>query len=146
MVEKYLVIYPSGKLAWANLERKPQYDDIYNGEEALDAAEIKKIIGCEWLEQVYTNVPNVVMMIDDIGKFQSPPKPHNELASQLYNGWNPMRIDNIVGTAVLFALRPTGPLQELDIFPLSLMELVHVCDKMHINCFDLLDKEDLTNE
>lgn len=141
MKEKYLVIYPSGKLAWAKLERKPRYDGVYNGEEALDTADIKKIIGCEWLEQVYTNVPGVVMMIDETGKIQQDPKPHNELASRLYGGYVPIPIDDIVGTAVLFALQPTGPLQEMDLFPLSFTQLLRVCEKMGVQKIIFEDKE-----
>ena len=103
--------------------------------------DVRKIIGCEWLEQVRTNVPDVVMLIDETGKIQRVPKPHNELASRLYNGWNPVLIDDIVGTAVLFGLRPTEPLGELDLFPLSFTQLVGVCEKMGIKEIIFEDEE-----
>ena len=141
MIEKYLVIHPSGKLEWAELERKPRNDGIFNGEETLNMDDVRKIIGCEWLEQVHTNVPDVVMLIDETGKIQQKPKPHNELAFRLYNGWNPIPMDDIVGIAVLFGLRPTEPLGELDLFPLSFTQLVRVCEKMGIQEIIFEDEE-----
>ena len=86
MLEKYLVIYPSGELKWAELERLPRYDCVYNGDEALSNEDIRKLIDCDCLEQVYTLIPNVVMVIDASGKLRRPPKVHNELASRLYGG------------------------------------------------------------
>ena len=141
MEEKYLVIYPSGKLAWAKLERKPRYNEVYNGEEALDIKDIAKVIDCEWCEQVYTSIPDVVMMVDEVGKVRLDPKPHNELASRLYYGWNPMHQDDIVGTVVLFALRPVGPLQEMELFPLNFNQLMLVCEKMGIRELIFTDEE-----
>lgn len=119
MVEKYLVIYPSGKLAWAKLERKPRYDGVYNGEAALNMDDIRKIIGCEWLEHVQTIHRGIAMLIDETGKIQQTPKPHNERASLLYGGWNPLRLDDIVGTAVIFGLQPVDPYGEQEYFPLT---------------------------
>ncbi len=118
MLEKYLVIYPSGLMQWVELERKPRYDDIYNGEPALCLNDIRKVIGCDWLDQVGTVVPGVVMMVDEVGKVLPQPKAHNELASRLYAGWVPEKHDDICGTVVLFGLRRTGVYGELDIFPL----------------------------
>lgn len=128
--EKYLVIRTSGALEWVDLERAPREGPVYNGDESLSNADIRKVVGCEWLEQVTTTVPGVVMMIDEVGKLLPRPKAHNELASRLYHGWEPLRIDDIRGTAVLFALRPCNELGELDLYPLSPAQLAAVAVKM----------------
>lgn len=130
MIERYLTIYHSGKICWSNVERKPCFDDVYNGAEALNMDDVRKIIGCDWLEMVHTNIPGIVMMIDDCGKIRNDPKPHNELASQFYGGYVPLPIDDIVGTAVFFALNPTEPLGEMDLFPLSPFQLQLVAAKL----------------
>ena len=140
MEEKYLVIYPSGKLSWAKLERKPRYDGIYNGEEALNMDEVRRIIGCDWLKHVQTNIPGVCMMVDEVGKVRQDPKPHNELASQLYYGWNPMGLDDIAGTAVIFSLQPSGPLQELDLFPLTPLQRGLVGSKIGVYLEDVTEE------
>lgn len=130
--EKYLVIHPSGVLEWVELERAPRDGPVYDGAAALSNDDIRKIVGCSWLEQVHTTVPGVVMMIDETGKLLPRPKAHNELASRLYAGWEPYRIDDIRGTAVLFALRPCNEIGELDIFPLSNVQLAAVAKKMQV--------------
>ena len=130
MLEKHLVIYPSGELKWVELERLPRYNCVYHGEEALSNEDIRKVIDCDCLEQVHTLIPNVVMVIDESGKIRRPPKVHNELASRLYGGWHPRRIDDIVGIAVLFSLRPCNSLGELEWFPLSPAELAKVSLQM----------------
>ena len=122
-MEKYLVIHPSGSMEWIELERKPRYDGVYNGENVLSLDDIRKIVGCDWLEQVRTVIPDVVMYIDEVGKILPQPKAHNELASRLYAGWMPERLCDIRGTAVLFALRPCNELGEVDIYPLSRAQL-----------------------
>lgn len=131
-MEKYLVIYPSGIMQWVELERKPCYDDVYNGEATLNLDDIRKIVGCDWLEQVRTVVPDVVMFVDEVGKVLPEPKAHNELASRLYAGWEPVKLDDIRGTAILFGLRPTGPYNELDIFPLEPIQEVLVAHQMRV--------------
>lgn len=131
-MEKYLVIYPSGLMQWVELERKPCYDGIYNGEETLSLDDIRKIVDCKWLEQVQTVIPGVVMMIDEVGKVLPQPKAHNELASRLYAGWTPVKLDDIRGTAVLFSLRPCNALGELDIFPLEPIDEVLVAQQMRV--------------
>ena len=131
-MEKYLVVYPSGELKWVGLERKPCYDGIYNGEETLSLDDIREIIGCEWLEQVHTTIFNVVMYIDEVGKILPQPKAHNELASRLYAGWKPLRLDDIRGIAVLFALRPCNELGELDLYPLLPSQLEAVAREMGV--------------
>lgn len=118
MMEMYLKIDPSGELSWIELERCARHDDIYCGAEALSIFDLYSVIGCSCVEPVRTVLPNIVIMVDESGRIKSPPKPHNELASRLYAGWLLGR-DNIVGTAVVFALRPTEPIGELDLFPLT---------------------------
>lgn len=118
MIEKYLVIHPSGRMEWTELERRPRFNDVYNGEEALDLKDLYRIIGCDCIEQVQTVIPGIVIVIDESGKIKDPPQKHNELASRLYAGWH-YGMDDICGPAVVFALKRTGPLSELDWFPLS---------------------------
>ena len=129
-IEKYLVIYPSGTLQWVDLERAPRDGPVYNGDEALSNADIRKVIGCNCLEQVQTTLPGIVMLIDESAKCLPRPKAHNALASRLYYGWEPMRMDDVRGTAVLFALRPSGALGELDLYPLSPAQLAAVAIRM----------------
>lgn len=132
MLEKYLVIYPSGLMQWVELERKPRYDGIYNGEPALCLSDIREVIGCDWLEQVRTIFPGIVMMVDEVGKVLPQPKAHNELASRLYGGWVPEKHDDICGTAVLFGLRRTGVYGELDIFPLLPSQVQIIATQMRV--------------
>lgn len=86
---------------------------------------LHEIIGCSCVEQVRTIVKNVVMIVDESGKIKNPPQEHNALASTLYYGWI-AGMDNIVGPAVLAELRPVGPYQELDWFPLRPINLVRL--------------------
>ena len=140
MIERYLTVYPSGNIYWLDLERKPRFNDVYNGAAALNMDDVRKIIGCDWLEMVHTNIPGVVMMIDECGKIRQNPRLHNELASRLYGGYVPMPIDDIVGTAVFFALKPTDPLGEMDLFPLSPEQLQLVAAKMGMTLAQLLEE------
>lgn len=109
-MDKYLVIYPSGELRWVELRSNLRLDQLH------------EIIGCSCVEQVRTVLPGICIVIDESGKIKSPPQLHYELASRLYYGYF-IGCDNIVGPAVVMALRPTGPLQELDWFPLNDSEL-----------------------
>lgn len=118
MLEKYLCIEPSGKVHWIELERKPRYDAVYNGQEAISLKDIYPILDCSCCEQVRTCLRDIVIMVDESGRVKTPPKPHNEIVSRLYLGWI-LGDDDIVGTAVVFALRPTPPYGERDIFPLT---------------------------
>ena len=129
-IEKYLVIHSSGTLEWVDLERAPREDPVYNGDEALSNADIRKVIGCDCLGQVQTTLPGIVMLVDECSKCLPRPKAHNELASRLYFGWEPMRKNDIRGTAVLFALRPSNALGELDLYPLSPAQLAAVAIRM----------------
>lgn len=118
MLEKYLCIEPSGEVRWIELERKPRYNAVYNGEEALSLKDLYPILDCSCCEQVRTCLRDIVIMVDESGRIKTPPKPHNEIASQLYLGWH-FGGDDICGTAVVFALRPIPPYGEQDIFPLT---------------------------
>ena len=44
MLEKYLCIEPSGELRWIQLERKPRYNAVYNGQEALSLKDLYPIL------------------------------------------------------------------------------------------------------
>lgn len=118
MIEKYLRIDPSGEISWIVFDRVP-YDWIDGDGISLD--QIYATIGCSCFEQVRTMIPNIVILIDESGKIKEPAQPHNEVASRLYAG--SAYGDYIVGPAIVCALRPTGPLQELDLFPLNSVEL-----------------------
>jgi len=116
MLEKYLVIYPSGVLAWEEIDRSPKYDDLYQGSPALDFRRLYQIIDCSCVEKVHTFLPGIVIVVDESGKIKLNPQAHNEIASRLYPG-TPYG-DDIVGPAFVFALRPTGPCGEMDWCPL----------------------------
>lgn len=111
MTEKYLVIQTDGKLRWEEIPRDYLLDRLH------------EIIGCSCVEQVRTIVTNIVMIVDESGRIKNPPQQHNALASTLYYGWI-TGMDDIVGPAVLAELRPVGPYQELDWFPLRPINLV----------------------
>lgn len=117
MIEKYLLIHPSGSLKWVDLERLPRHDSVYVGEAVLDVRDMYPIIGCSCVEQVRTVIPGIVILVDECGKVKNPAQAHNELASRLYAGWH-YALDDITGPALCFSLKPT-PYGELDLFPLS---------------------------
>ena len=127
MLEKYLKIDPSGELSWIELERCPRHDEIYLGTEALDVRDLYPVIGCSCVEMVHSRIRGVVFMVDESGKIKTPMQPLNPLASKLYAG-APYG-DMIHGPVVLFSLRPTPPIGEQDLFPLTQNELnlVSVC-------------------
>ena len=118
MLEKYLCIEPSGELRWIELERKPRFSPVYDGQEAISFKDLYPILDCSCCEQVRTCLRDIVILVDESGRIKTPPKPHNELASRLYLGWH-FAGNDIVGTAVVFALRPTPPYGEWDLFPLT---------------------------
>ena len=124
MKEKYLKIDPSGKLSWIELDRLPRHDDIYCGAEAISLQDLHPIIGCSCVEQVYTIIPGVVIMVDESGKIKDPPQPINPKASRLYAG--SVHGDFIHGPAVVFALRRTPPYGEYDLFPLETHQFIDV--------------------
>lgn len=136
MVEKHLLISPSGEISWIDLERKPNYGPVYNGDLALDLDQIHAVIGCSCVEQVRTVLPNIVLIIDESGKLKDPPQPHNELASLLYYGYH-VGLDDICGPVIVMRLRRSGPygeedwhsLDQADLAKLSLFLGVELPDK-----------------
>lgn len=119
MTEQYLRIDPSGEISWINIDRVPYK---WTDGEGMNIDQIYAAIGCSCFEQVRTVLPGIVLLVDESGKLKNPPQRHNELASRLYRGWL-CGSDNIVGPAILCSMRPTGPLSELDLFPLNHTEL-----------------------
>lgn len=116
MMNKHLVIHPSGKLEWTELEHRARYYPPYDGERGYDIKDFYRIIGCSCFEQVTTIIPGIVILIDESGKLKN--LPHNELASRLYAGFH-YGVDDIVGTAIVFSLHRGGRYNEYDIYPLS---------------------------
>lgn len=119
MTEKYLRIDPSGEISWVAIDRVPY---SWCDAEGMDLKQIYQHIGCSCMEQVRTVLPGVVLLMDESGRIKDPPQRHNEVASRLYYGWLVGK-DDIVGPALVCALRPTEPLGELDLFPLNNVEL-----------------------
>ena len=120
MTEKYLRIDPSGDLTWIDIDRVPyDFDPSIEGP-SLD--QIYAALGCSYFEQVRTVIPGIVILVDESGRVKTPPCPHNELASRLYAGYL-QGVDDICGPALVAAMRPTEPLGEMDLFPLTLFEL-----------------------
>lgn len=111
MVNKHLVIYPSGKMEWVELHRERKFDDIYCGDYAYDLNQICRIIGADLFEHVSTLLPGIAILIDECGKIKTPAQDHNELASRLYGGYQ--FGDDIVGPAIFF--KCIGP----NIYPLD---------------------------
>lgn len=129
MSEKYLRIMPSGEISWVEIDRVPY---TWCDGEGLSLDQIYSYIGCSCIEQVRTVLPGVVLLVDESGRIKHPPQRHNELASRLYYGWLVGRAD-IVGPAILAALRPTEPLGELDLFPLNKVELAKLSLCLGVN-------------
>ena len=105
LVDKHLLIHPSGEMEWVELHRVRRFDDIYCGDYAYDLNEIYRAINAEFFEQVSLRIPGIVILIDEVGKVTYPPKGHNELVSRLYGGYE--FGDDIVGSALFF--RQYGP-------------------------------------
>ena len=122
MSEKYLRIDPSGEISWVDIDRVPY---TWCDGEGLSLNQVRSHIGCKFIEQVFTVLPGVVLLVDETGRIMDPPQRHNELASRLYYGWL-CGHDNIVGPAILAALRPSEPLGELDLFPLNQVDLAKI--------------------
>lgn len=114
MIDKHLLLHPSGKMEWVELHRERRHDDIYCGDYAYDLNEICRAINAEFFEQVSLRIPGIVILIDEVGKVIDPPKAHNELASRLYGGYK--FGDDIVGSVLFF--KQIGP----NIYPLNRMD------------------------
>lgn len=72
--ERYLVIDPSGELRWIRTSRDNMVRDFH------------KAIDCNWLENVYTELPGIVIIVDEVGKVKQNPQRYNPIASRLYAG------------------------------------------------------------
>lgn len=103
MNDLYPVIYPDGSIKWIRTDRKHM------------AADFLKAIGCNWLENVYTLIPGIVIIVDEVGKVKQVPQRFNPLASILYGG--AQYGDFIHGPAVVasIGLTPEG----MDWIPLN---------------------------
>lgn len=120
VAERYLRLDPSGAISWISIDRVPyEFDPSIEG---LSLDQVYAAIGCSCIEQVSTIIPGIVILIDESGKMKTPPQAHNELASRLYAGYL-YGLDNIVGPAIVCAMRLTSPIGEYDLFPLYHREL-----------------------
>lgn len=117
--DQYLRIDPSGEITWINIDRVPY---SWCEAEGISLDQVHQHIGCSCVEQVRTVLPGIVLLVDESGRIKTPPQRHNEIASRLYRGWL-LGMDNIVGPVIVCAERPTEPLGERDLFPLSSAEL-----------------------
>lgn len=88
--DRYLVIDPIGELRWIRTSRDNMVRDFHNA------------IDCNWLENVYTVLPGIVIIVDEVGKVKQNPQRYNPIASRLYAG-SPFG-DPIVGPAVLASI------------------------------------------
>ena len=123
MTEKYLKIDPSGEISWIQIDRVPySFDPSILGP---SGDQIRAAIGCSSYEIVRTVLRGISIVVDESGKIKNPPQRHNHLASQLYGGWL-MGLDNIAGPAIVFAERLTEPYGEMDLFPLSPVNLARL--------------------
>ena len=123
ITEKYLRIDPSGKISWIQIDRVPySFDPDILGP---SSDQIYAAIGCSCFEQVRTVIPGIVILVDESGRIKDPPQRHNEIASRLYAGWL-LGLDDIVGPALVCAMRPTEPYGEMDLFPLNAAELARL--------------------
>jgi len=104
---RFLVIYPDGKLSWVETDRVRMCSNF------------RKAIGCNWLENVYTVLPDIVIIVDEVGKVKQDPQPLNPIASRLYAG--SMYGDYIHGPAIVAAIHMYQG--EYDWVPLTVREL-----------------------
>ena len=70
----YPVIYSDGSIKWIRTNQNRM------------AADFRKAIDCNWLENVYTLIPGIVIIVDEVGKVKQAPQRYNPLASLLYGG------------------------------------------------------------
>lgn len=117
--EKYLRIDPSGDITWIDIDRVPY---SWCDGEGISLDQVHQQISCNCVKLVRTVLTGIVLLVDDSGRVKTPPQRHNEIASRLYRGWL-LGMDNIVGPVIVCSERPTEPLGELDLFPLSSAEI-----------------------
>lgn len=107
---EFLVIETDGSLRWIQTNPFRLCEDFYNA------------IGCDWLENVYTVLDDIVLIVDEVGKVKSVPQDFNPLASRLYGGF--LYGDYIAGPAVVAAIHLVDG--ESDWVPLNTSELVRL--------------------
>lgn len=127
MKERYLVIYPNGKLKWI-LADGNNLGPVF-----------REAIACDWLENVYTVLPDIVIIVDEVGKVRQNPQRLNPIASRLYAGT--AFGDLIVGPAVVAAIHLRDG--ESDWVPLTVPELIKLQNFLQI---DLSKAEDAGDE
>lgn len=115
--ERYLCIYPDGSLKWILVAPKNL------------CSAFCKAIGCDWLENVYTVLPDIVIIVDEVGKVKQNPQRLNPIASKLYAGTH--YGDPIVGPAVVAAIHIRDG--ESDWVPLTVPELIKLQNFLQID-------------
>ena len=74
MAERYMVLGTDEEIRWIETEHENRIQAF------------KEAIGCEWLENVRTIIPNVCMIVDESGKVKANPQLDNWRATGLYWG------------------------------------------------------------
>lgn len=115
--ERYLCIYPDGSLKWILADPNHLCDAFH------------KAISCDWLENVYTVLPDIVIIVDEVGKVRQNPQKLNPIASRLYAG-TPYG-DPIVGPAVVAAIHLRDG--ESDWVSLTVPELIKLQNFLQID-------------
>ena len=106
-MERYMVIMPSGEIRWELVEPAERMKRFY------------EIIGTDWVENVYTILPDICIIVDDYGNLKDPPQQFNLWASLLYAGFHLER-DYIAGPAIVAAIHLVDG--KLDWVPLNQKE------------------------
>ena len=99
MAERYMVLETTGEIRWIETER----------EDMIQA--FTEAIGCEWLENVRTVIPDVCMIVDEEGKVKAEPQELNARATGLYwGGLDPIKDKTEMLTRLLMGKDPiVGP-------------------------------------
>lgn len=94
----YLVLEPDRSVRWEYIRHETWMQQLH------------QIINCDFVEQVRTLEPGLLLIDDESGKIKDPPKERNPLASNFYLGWLRMRRSpwDIVGTVVFAQEVPSG--------------------------------------
>lgn len=114
--ERYLVIDPNGELRWIRTSRDNMVRDFC------------KAINCDWLENVYTVLPGIVIIVDEVGIVKQNPQRYNPIASRLYAG--SQFVDFIFGPAVVASIGYVDG--ERDWIPCSAAQLQCVAQYLQI--------------
>ena len=110
MPDRYLGINPDGSLFWILTDNDHRLDHF------------RKFIRCNWLENVYTKLPEIAIIVDEVGKVKQDPQPFNCLASMLYRGSE--FGDFIYGPVIIAGIHETPDGD--DWFPPTVQELLCV--------------------